>query len=170
VAYSPVRLAGCKAIVEEIHDITEPVGGYNPYMRVAFEILEHPADVGFLAYGATLEELFSNAALAMLSLACSPEGIEEREQREIDVTGADTESLLYAWLAEILAIADAELYVFRRCRVTEMSTARVRGVVWGEPFDPARHRAGTYIKAVTYHQFLVEKTADGWRARVFLDL
>jgi len=135
-----------------------------------FEILEHPADIGFLAYGVTLEELFSNAALALHSLACSPEGIEEREQREIEATGADTESLLFSWLAEILAVADAERLVFRRCTVTEFTAARIRGMVWGEPYDPARHRAGTYIKAVTYHQFCVDKTAESWRARVFLDL
>jgi len=135
-----------------------------------FEILEHPADIGFLAYGVTLEELFSNAALALHSLACSPEGIEEREQREIEATGADTESLLFSWLAEILAVADAERLVFRRCTVTEFTAARIRGMVWGEPYDPARHRAGTYIKAVTYHQFCVDKITEGWRARVFLDL
>jgi len=135
-----------------------------------FEILEHPADVGFLAYGATLEELFSNAALALLSLACSPDGIEERERREIEATGADTESLLFGWLAEILAIADAEQLVFRRCTVADFTPARIRGMAFGEPYDPARHLAGTYIKAVTYHQFCVDKTAESWRARVFLDL
>jgi SHS2 domain-containing protein len=146
------------------------IGEYYRQVHPPFEIIEHPADVGFLAYGATLEELFSNAALAMLSLACSPDGIEEREHREIEATGADTESLLFSWLAEILAVADAEQLVLRRCTVTEFTATRIRGTVWGEPYDPARHRAGTYIKAVTYHQFCVDKTAEGWRARVFLDL
>src|ERR1022692_1610575 len=46
-------------------------------MARPFEILEHPADVGFLAYGATLEELFANSALAMISLACDLEGVRE---------------------------------------------------------------------------------------------
>ena len=47
-------------------------------MREPWEILEHPADVGFAAYGDTPDELFTNAALAMLSLACDPAGIQER--------------------------------------------------------------------------------------------
>ena len=139
-------------------------------MRGPFEIIEHPADVGFIAYGATREELFANAALAMMSLACELSGIEERERREVSATGADAESLLYAWLAEILAIADAEQLVFRRAEVAHFSKNEIRGAAFGEKFDKSRHRAGTYIKAVTYHQLRVEQTPDGWRAQVFLAL
>jgi SHS2 domain-containing protein len=139
-----------------------------------FEILEHPADIGFLAYGATLEELFANAALAMISISGDPEVVRETERREIEVTGENTESLLYAWLAEILAVMDAERLALRRADVTELVThmgeGRVRGVVFGEYYDRERHRAGVAIKAVTYHQFAIERTQDGWRARVFLDL
>ncbi len=147
-------------------------------MDVPFEIIEHPADVGFIAYGATLVELFQNAALAMLTLACSPEGIEERERREIIARANSDESLLYAWLAEILAVADAEQLVLRRAEVTRLTAtgsesaapSQVRGFVYGARFDRERHAAGTYLKAVTYHQFCIERTPDGWRARVFLDV
>ena len=77
-------------------------------MEKKFEILEHPADVGFVAYGQTLAELLENSALAMMSLACETAGIEERERREIRAHGADNEALLFDWLAEILAVADAD--------------------------------------------------------------
>jgi SHS2 domain-containing protein len=145
-------------------------------MQVPYEIIEHPADVGFLAYGRTLAEVFENAALAMCSLTCAAEKIEETEQREILVRGADLESLLFAWLAEILGIADAEQLVFRRVVVTLLREPKdgvpgeARGLAYGEIFDRARHAAGTYIKAVTLHQFKVERTPDGFRCRVFLDL
>ena len=139
-------------------------------MRVPWEIVEHPADVGFVAYGDTPDELFTNAALAMLSLACDPAGIQERERREFEASGTDPEALLYAWLAEILAVADAESMVFRRVEVTERAPGHLRGMAYGEKFDKARHHAGTYIKAVTYHQLRVEQTHEGWRAQVFLDV
>lgn len=145
-------------------------------MGAPYEILEHPADVGFLAYGRTLAELFENAALALCALTCAPEKIAERIEREIAATGADLESLLYAWLAEILAIADGEQMVFRRASVTELrepkagAPGEVRGIARGEKFDRTRHAAGTYIKAVTLHQFSVVRTPEGFRARVFLDV
>jgi SHS2 domain-containing protein len=141
-----------------------------------FEIIEHPADVGFLAFGKTLPELFESAALALCSLACAPEKIAEHVERDLRANGADVESLLYAWLATILAIADGEQLVFRRAEVTELREpsadlpGEVRGAAYGEEFDRARHTAGTYIKAVTMHQFAVESGPEGYRARVFLDL
>lgn len=143
-------------------------------MQRPFEIIEHPADVGFLACGATREELFANAALAMMTLACAPQRIEERERREIAVTAADLESLLYAWLAEILAMADAEQLFFRRAEIHSFASQpqglALRGALFGEKYDKQRHAAGTYIKAVTYHQLRVEQTAQGWRAQVYLDV
>ncbi len=146
-----------------------------------FEIIEHPADVGFVAYGATLEELFANAAVALLSLGCELAGVEERDRRELEAAGADLEALLFAWLAEILAVGDAEQLVFRRVEVTRLAvplpaeganrgSGRALGIAYGEKFDKARHRAGTYIKAVTFHQLRVEQTAEGWRAQVYLDV
>jgi protein archease len=135
-----------------------------------FEILEHPADVGFIAHGATLAELFTNAALALASLGCELDAVREREARAIEATGSDTESLLYSWLAEILAISDADRRVFCRFEVVELGPGQVRGIARGERFDPTRHHARTYIKAVTLHQFRVEETPEGWSARVYLDV
>lgn len=141
-----------------------------------YEIIEHPADVGFIACGRTLSELFENAGLAMCSLACALERIEERVQRQILARGADVESLLYAWLAEILAVADGEQLVFRRVSASHIQEPRdgvageAHGIAHGEAFDRERHAAGTYIKAVTLHQFSIERTPQGFRARVFLDL
>ncbi|MBZ5501478.1 MAG: archease [Acidobacteriia bacterium] len=145
-------------------------------MGVPYEILEHPADVGFRAYGRTVAELFENAALAMCSLGCAPERIEEREERDIAAQGSDIESLLYAWLAEVLAVADADRLVFHRMAVTLLrepapgQPGEVRGTAYGETFDRQRHTAGTCVKAVTLHQFFVEPTADGFRAQVFVDV
>ena len=139
-------------------------------MPPRFEILEHPADVGFRAYGATLTELFQNAALALVSIAGDLERIEERERREIEATGSDTESLLYGWLAEIVAVADADHLALRRVEVTSLGAGRVRGLAHGERYDRTRNRAGTAIKAVTLHKFFVERSPTGWIAEVFLDV
>ena len=37
-----------------------------PSQQKQFEYLEHTADIKFLTYGKTLEEVFENAALAMI--------------------------------------------------------------------------------------------------------
>lgn len=140
-------------------------------MRERFEIIEHPADVGFLAYGATLAELFANAAAALMWLTCELSGVTETLEVNIAVAAEDLESLLFAWLAEILAAADGEQLVFCRASGVEISKGTVRGTLHGEPLNRTRHCTKTYIKAVTMHQLRIEETAaEGWRTQVFLDV
>jgi SHS2 domain-containing protein len=135
-----------------------------------FEIVEHPADIGFRAWGRNVEELFENAALALFSLGCDLDGVRETESRLVDVSAAEPETLLYAWLAELLAVSEGEHIVFRRAVVSEAGEKRVRATVYGEPFDRERHHSGTHIKAVTFHQLFVKESSEGWCAQVFLDL
>lgn len=135
-----------------------------------FEILEHPADVGFLAHGRTIEELFANAALAVMSIGWELDGVGEDERREIRAEGEDIETLLYDWLSAVLALADTEGLVLKRFLVLELAHGEVRGAAWGERYEKSRHRARTYIKAVTLHQFQVRQSNRGWTARVFLDV
>jgi SHS2 domain-containing protein len=69
-----------------------------------------------------------------------------------------------------VAVADADRLVLRRVEVTSLADKHVTGVACGERYDRTRHRAGTSIKAVTFHRFLVRQTTAGWSAEVFLDV
>jgi SHS2 domain-containing protein len=40
----------------------------------------------------------------------------------------------------------------------------------GEPLDAERHHQRADVKAVTLHDFSVERTEGGWKARVLLDI
>jgi SHS2 domain-containing protein len=46
----------------------------------------------------------------------------------------------------------------------------VSATLRGEPLDPAKHELAADVKAVTFHGLAVERTADGWRAQVTLDV
>src|ERR1039458_4035648 len=85
-----------------------------------FEILEHPADIGFRAFGGTLEELFANAAVAMISIACEIEDVAPRTEYALSATGTDYESMLVNWLSEVLYWFDGKRRPVRsgRGRVT----------------------------------------------------
>jgi SHS2 domain-containing protein len=43
-------------------------------------------------------------------------------------------------------------------------------VARGEKFDARRHQAKLLVKAVTYHQLVLEQTPSGWRAQVYVDI
>jgi SHS2 domain-containing protein len=135
-----------------------------------FEILEHPADIGFRAFGASMAELYANAAIAMLSIAGDPEAAEPRAEYSIEVESGDREGLMVDWLNEVLYWFDGKLVAFRAFRVGEIGDRRIAAVGIGEPRDPQRHRARLIVKAVTYHQLRVEERDGQWIAEVYLDI
>jgi SHS2 domain-containing protein len=135
-----------------------------------FEILEHTADIGFRARGRTKTELFTNAALALESVAVETERIQPRIPYPIAVTGEDDSSLLVNWLSEVLYYLDARRVVMSRFRIDELSPGAIRGQGWGEPWDPERHPPKLLVKGVTYHQLRITKDAEGWCAEVYLDV
>lgn len=139
-------------------------------MSATFQILEHPADIGFRAFGDTPEEVFENAALALVSIAAEVESVDPRHEYPLHATGADTESLLVAWLSEVLYWLDGKRIAFRRFRVLSISAVAVSGIGLGEPRDPGRHRAKLIVKAVTWHQLRVARENDQWVADVYLDV
>ena len=135
-----------------------------------FEILEHPADIGFRARAATLEELFAASAMAMLSIAGDPETVEPAGEYAIQVESGDLESLLVDWLSEVLYFFDGRRIAFREFRLRYEAPARLWAVGRGEPRDPARHTARVIVKAVTYHQLKIAQDSAGWMAEVYLDI
>jgi len=135
-----------------------------------FEVLEHPADIGFRAFGATLPELFANSAVAMLTIACELEQAAPREEYAISATGSDYESLLVNWLNEVLYWFDGKRIALREFRVTELEPDSICAVALGEPREVERPRLKVVVKAVTWHQLRVAQTENGWLAEVYLDI
>jgi SHS2 domain-containing protein len=135
-----------------------------------FEVLEHPADIGFRAFAATLPDLYASAALAMLSIAGDPQAAEPREERRFAVDSSDRESLMVDWLNEVLYWFDGRLFAFRDFRVESFAENRIEAAGVGEPRDPRRHRARLIVKAVTYHQLRIEQRGGRWIAEVYVDI
>ena len=135
-----------------------------------FEILEHPADIGFRAFGDSLPELFARAAVAMLSIAGDPLAAEPRERYPLHVESADRESLLVDWLNEVLYWFDGKRIAFREFRVTGFQDTAIEATAIGEPRTAERHRSRLIVKAVTYHQLKIEQRDGLWTAEVYLDI
>jgi SHS2 domain-containing protein len=135
-----------------------------------FEILEHPADIGFRAFGGTLQELFANAAKAMLSIACELDDVAAKVEFAISATGADYEGLLVNWLSEVLYWFDGKRIALREFQVTHLEPDSIRATAWGECRDAEHHRSKLIVKAVTWHQLKIARTESGWMAEVYLDI
>ena len=139
--------------------------------RPRYESLEHTAEAGIIARGATLAEAFANIAEGMYDLMLELDGVEERESREIALEDQNSEALLVDWLLELLFLTETEGLVFRRFAVDELSETRLRARVWGERFDPERHRShNVVVKAVTHYMLEIGRENGGYRVQVLFDI
>ena len=132
-----------------------------------FEILEHTADVGVRGWGPSIEEAFRQATLGLLDIVGawrpgrgSPEPIE--------VEAGDLGGLLVDWLGEVLYLQEVRDVVVSAVNVDSVADGRARGSV--ELVERPKVIEGTAVKAITYHQLLVEQRDEGWSATVFLDI
>ncbi len=138
-------------------------------MDLKFEIIDHTADIGIMAYGKNEKEVFANSAYAMFSLIADLDGVAESIRREVEVTATDQETLLASWLNELLYLFDAEQIIFKSFEVIDLGEQRLRAIARGERVDLSRHKLKTQVKAATYHMLKVEKE-DGFKAQVILDV
>ncbi len=137
-----------------------------------FEIVEHTADVGILAYGKTLPELFENSAFGMFSILV--DGLVEKvkivEKLNIKVDGIDYESLLINFLNELVFLFSARKMLFVDFKIGSFGEYFLEASISGEKIDTSLHKLNFEIKSATYHNLKIEKVADGWRCQIIFDV
>nr|HML26860.1 archease [Methanomethylovorans sp.] len=93
--------------------------------------------------------------------------------QDIDLTAEDLDGLLFDWLSEFLFLMDAENLIFGdfRVRSIEQEDGRfhLTATVYGEYIDLPRHVFDTEVKAATYNDIQVQRSADGWVLRATVD-
>jgi SHS2 domain-containing protein len=139
-------------------------------MKRAFEIIDHTADVGIIAYGTDIEELFCNAALALFSLITEPESIQEKSHLNLRVSSDERDSLLVEWLNELIYVFDAKHILFNRFDIESLTHNELKATCHGEGFDPMKHKVKRGVKAATYHMLKLDKSSEGYKARVIFDI
>jgi len=134
-----------------------------------FEIVDHTADVGIIAYGANMNQAFANAARALFSLITELDDVAEVLHRDIELTASDEESLLVGWLNELIYLFDVENIIFKKFDITQLDNTRLKARSYGEKVDSSKHKLKTGVKAATYHMLKVDKD-DGCKVQVLFDI
>jgi SHS2 domain-containing protein len=139
-----------------------------PGVGAGFELLEHTADVGIRARGATLEEAFEQATLGLAEVQGAL-AADAGERMALQVSAADPGGLLVDWLSEVLWLAETRRAAVAGVRVDRVADGTAAGSVVLASGGPVPD--GTFVKAVTYHRLRVEPDpAGGWLVEVYLDV
>ena len=139
-------------------------------MKKSFKIIDHTADVGIVAYGANVEELFSSAALALFSLITELESVEEKLHLDLEVSSEGRDSLLIEWLNELIYLFDVKHILFNRFDIESLTHNELKATCYGENFDPMKHKIKMGVKAATYHMLRLEKNGGGYKSQIIFDI
>ncbi|KRT66238.1 MAG: hypothetical protein XU11_C0011G0027 [Candidatus Dadabacteria bacterium CSP1-2] len=135
-----------------------------------YELLDHTADACIRVYGKSIDELFENAACAMMELITDREKINPSQEIEIEVHGENIEELLVHWLQEILFLHEVKKMVFKDFRLNLISETHAKGKAIGEKIDIDKHELSFDIKAVTYHNLKIEPINDKLKVDIVFDV
>jgi SHS2 domain-containing protein len=132
------------------------------------------ADIAFEATGESVEQVFVAAAEATMNVMVEElRSIEARVEKRIELKNRDLDMLLFDLLQELVYYKDAEQLLLRvkEIAITEREgTYLLHASAAGEKLDPERHEQRVDVKAVTLHQFRLQKTDGIWKALVILDI
>ena len=133
-----------------------------------FEIIEHTADIGLIAYGDDLAGAFASAGLGMFSIVTDLHKIKNTSSITVTLSESGYEDLLFEWLNRLIYHFDVEGWIFKEFLPLEFTPYRLKFVCFGEKLNPARHRVKTGIKSATYH--LLEVDESNSRVKVIFDI
>jgi SHS2 domain-containing protein len=130
-----------------------------------FREIEHTADWELEVWGPDLPELFNQAARGMYTLQGVQLEAVPRIERGIELLTPDPESLLVAFLAELLFLEEVEGLGFDAFEL-ELDRTRLTGRMFGAPLVSP----GKDIKAVTYHNLAIRETGRGLVTHIVFDV
>lgn len=135
-------------------------------MTKAIEELEHTADLSIRVRGRDLAELFVNAARGMFGLMSDLDAVEHSVQQQIQLHEMDAETLLVAWLSELLWFNEENGVTFARFELQSLTNSDLQATAWGGP-APSQWKN---IKAVTFHDLAIIETNDGYEVTIVFDV
>lgn len=132
---------------------------------MGFEEISHTADWSVRVWAEGLPALFAESARAMNSLAGAETGPGPRVKRRFESEGMDAETLLVAFLSELVYYQEQENLAFDTFDI-EIGNGKISaGMEGGEIV-----KVDKAIKAVTYHGLKVEETERGLEATIVFDV
>ena len=132
-----------------------------------YKYIPHTADQYIEAYGKDLNELFQNTALGLTNMMVK--SIEPIKTKKIRIEAQTREELLYNFLNELLIIRDSENIFFSHFKI-EIKGNVLEAEAKGEEFNPQKHEQSIEIKAITYHDLKIEKTKEGYKVKLLVDI
>lgn len=132
---------------------------------MGFEEISHTADWSAHVWADDLPSLFAECARAMNALSGTVIEPGPRLERAFAAEGADAESLLVAFLSELVYYQEQENLAFDRFEM-HVESGRLKVEMEGAPVESVDKA----IKAVTYHNLKIRQSDRGCETTIVFDV
>lgn len=137
--------------------------------KIGWEHFPHDADVGIRGWGPTPAAAYEQAAKALTAVVTNAD-VEPRTAVEVTCEAPDLELLFVEWLNAIIYEMAVRKMLFGRFSA-QIEDRRLKGTLWGEPVDVARHAPASEPKGATYTALRVAQDPNGdWSAACIVDV
>lgn len=137
---------------------------------IAYQIIDHTADLGIIVKDPDIKGLFIFAARAMTDLMVKGDVSKGEAIRDVLVEGEDLQDIMVKWLGEILYLFVGEKLIADSIEIRSINPTQLESTLTLTHLNPEYHQVTREIKAVTYHQISVDKVGDGWEAKIIFDI
>jgi len=132
------------------------------------------ADACYELHGSNVEEIFQAGFLALMETSVELNTVKEVLIKNVLLQHKDLERLFYEFLEELIYLKDAELLIFKNCKLSVTKdditdTFKLDAILSGQEFNKSVSTL-TDVKAITYYQFYIKQIDDGWESRITFDL
>ncbi|HIK01506.1 TPA: archease [archaeon] len=141
-----------------------------------YEYLEHTADAKFRAFGKTIEEAFSNAALAMFGILTDTEKVQSIVEKTVEVQGNGLPELLYEYLDELLFLLDTDNFLLneiKELKINKEATGyTLKALAAGDLHKRGdkKYLVSGNIKSMTYSEMIVDDRPEKCIVQVVVDI
>lgn len=120
-----------------------------PERKISYQLLEQKADSGFLVKAPSWQRLYIDAGLSLADILVKQDLVNGAERRQVKVSAENRESLLIAWLEEILTLFHTQQFLVKRIVFDQFDGKQIAATLWGEEYVPTRHGSAAEIETIT---------------------
>jgi len=132
-----------------------------------FEEISHTADWSLRVWAEDLAGLLAESARGMYVLANAERRDESpRVRRELSLEAVDAESLLVAFLEELLYLSESEGLIFDKLDILEIKETKLNAMMEGGALRSIEKE----IKAVTFHNLAIRESERGLEVEIVFDV
>ena len=132
---------------------------------------EHTADIGIEIESPTLSEAFEEVSLSFSEIITGGSLPEVLTSKEVFLESDNLDSLLVDFLSYLIILFNTHDFIAgsAKLKIYKKSSFQLAGNLVGEIYNQEKHGYGVEIKAISYHQLLVQEGPPA-HLRVILDL